>query len=70
MFPPPTFLIHPCCPLGKYLENLDQATSPHSPETWRFGGWLGPFADEVILFGPRLSFVCDSEWNFQSGRRH
>lgn len=33
-----------------------------SPTLQKHGpwGWLGPFPDDVVLFGPRLSFVCDS----------
>lgn len=33
-----------------------------SPTLQKYQGWgmLGPSSDEVILFGPRLSFVCGS----------
>lgn len=40
-------------------ESRPSHISPLSRKT-RVWGWLGPFSDEVILFGPRLTFVCGS----------
>lgn len=45
-----------CAVLG---ESKPSHISPLSRNT-RVGGLLGPSSDEVILFGPRLSFVCGS----------